>query len=83
MISVVIPVYNEELYILRAIDCVVQADTLGLQKEIIIVDDGSTDRTHDILKKNIEYRIQNIRKNKHNKQETMQWKSSQIPSRAR
>lgn len=55
-VSIVIPVYNEERYIASAIEKVTGADTLGLKKEIIIVDDGSTDRTPEILRK-IEKRV--------------------------
>lgn len=44
-ISIVIPVYNEEKYIGKTIDTVVVADTLGLEKEIVIIDDGSHDKT--------------------------------------
>lgn len=44
-ISIVIPVYNEEKYIGQTIDTVAVADTLGLKKEIVIIDDGSLDKT--------------------------------------
>lgn len=50
-LSIVIPVYNEEQYIAETVAAVQKADALGLAKEIIIVDDGSTDRTPDILAK--------------------------------
>ncbi len=48
-LSIIIPVYNEGRLIARAIALVLAADTLGLRKEIIIVDDGSTDQTAKIL----------------------------------
>ncbi len=44
-ISIVIPIYNEENYIVKTLEIVASSDTFGLDKEIIIVDDGSTDRT--------------------------------------
>jgi len=49
-ISIVIPVYNEEKTILRLLDKVDKLD-LHIEKEIIIVDDYSTDDTRNILKK--------------------------------
>jgi glycosyltransferase involved in cell wall biosynthesis len=51
LVSVVIPVYNEEKT-LREIVRRVQA--VAIPKEIIIVDDGSTDGTREILSREIE-----------------------------
>lgn len=50
-ISIIIPVFNEKGYILKAIEEVLASDTLHLRKEVIIVDDGSVDGTQDVLKK--------------------------------
>ena len=44
-VSIIIPVFNEEKLIVKTIESVIGADSLGLHKEIIIVDDGSTDDT--------------------------------------
>lgn len=44
-LSIIIPVYNEEEHIVQVINSVISADSLGLEKEIIVVDDGSTDGT--------------------------------------
>ncbi len=44
-LSVIIPVYNEGDYIEKAIKAVIEADSCGLKKEIIIVDDGSNDKS--------------------------------------
>jgi glycosyltransferase involved in cell wall biosynthesis len=49
-ITIVIPVYNEKNTIKKIIDRVTQASTLGLKKEIIVVDDGSTDGTTKTLR---------------------------------
>lgn len=48
-LSILIPVFNEEKTLVTVLDMVSQADSLGLEKELIIVDDGSTDRTREIL----------------------------------
>src|SRR3989338_8521539 len=53
-VSIVIPVYNEEKFIGTTLETVVSSDTLGLTKEIVVVDDGSTDKTIDVLKQKIE-----------------------------
>lgn len=50
-ISIIIPVYNEEKTLEMILKKVLSADSLGLKKEIIVVDDGSDDRTRSILKK--------------------------------
>lgn len=50
-ISIIIPVYNEEKYIIKLLNKIVKANTFDLKKEIIIVDDKSTDRTVEYLKK--------------------------------
>lgn len=49
-VSIVIPVYNEKRTILRILEEVEKSNTLNLEKEVILVDDGSTDGTRDILK---------------------------------
>lgn len=50
-ISIVIPVYNEEKTLETIISAVSNADTLGLEKQLIFVDDGSRDKSREILKK--------------------------------
>ena len=49
-LSIIMPVYNEEGTILKILEKVYNTD-VNMEKEIIIVDDYSTDRTRDILKK--------------------------------
>lgn len=50
-LSIVIPIYNEKNTILEILNKVEKADVGKLEKEIIIIDDCSTDGTRDILKK--------------------------------
>lgn len=50
-LSIIIPVYNERLYIAKTVNRVVRQKVNGIRKkEIIIVDDHSTDGTIKILK---------------------------------
>lgn len=46
LISVVIPAYNSESYINKTIECAKRQTYSNI--EIIVVDDGSTDRTHEV-----------------------------------
>lgn len=46
LVSVVMPVYNGELYIQKAVDSVLEQD---VSLELIIIDDGSTDRTEEVV----------------------------------
>ena len=57
-LSIIIPVYNEEKFIETVINKVLEANSLGLKKEIIIVDDGSFDQT----KIKIENKIKKLNK---------------------
>lgn len=50
-LSIIIPVYNEKRTIEEVLKRVEQASTLNYEKEIIVVDDCSSDGTSDILEK--------------------------------
>jgi glycosyltransferase involved in cell wall biosynthesis len=49
-LSIIIPAYNEEATIKQLIEKVKQVDLNEIEKEIIIVNDNSTDKTKKILK---------------------------------
>ena len=50
-ISVIIPVYNQELYISRCLRSLFSQKFSSKNYEIIVIDDGSNDQTKDILNK--------------------------------
>jgi glycosyltransferase involved in cell wall biosynthesis len=51
-VSVIVPVYNEEKTILAVLGKVKEQNVRGIDFEIIVVDDGSTDRTAKLLEAN-------------------------------
>lgn len=52
-LSIIIPVFNEERFIKKTLIEVYNADSLNLDKEIIIVDDGSSDKTRNSIEETI------------------------------
>ncbi|HXL73201.1 MAG TPA: glycosyltransferase family 2 protein [bacterium] len=50
-LSIIVPVYNEEKTLLPLLKKVQNVKLLGLKKQIIVVNDGSTDKTADVMKK--------------------------------
>lgn len=66
LVSVIIPVYNVEKYVADTLSCVMRQTYRNI--EIIVVDDGSTDGTSDIIKDlaNKDSRIQYYRREKRN-----------------
>jgi hypothetical protein len=61
LLSVLVDTYNHEKFIEQAIVGVLEQDFSMRDVEILVVDDGSTDHTPEILKK-FEPRIRNLRK---------------------
>ena len=60
-VSVLIDTYNHERFIEQAISSVLEQDFPASDREIIVVDDGSTDRTPEIVRK-FEPRLRLLRK---------------------
>jgi glycosyltransferase involved in cell wall biosynthesis len=63
-ISVVIPCYNEAATLARVVEAVLSAPVSGLQREIIIVDDASTDKTPEIIAKFSDPAVKKLRHDK-------------------
>jgi glycosyltransferase involved in cell wall biosynthesis len=48
-LSIVIPVYNEERWVIELLTRVLSADCCGCEREVVVVDDCSTDHSWDLL----------------------------------
>lgn len=59
-LSIIIPCYNESGTIETIIDKILSVELLNIEKEIIIIDDGSKDQTIRILKDKIEPKVSKI-----------------------
>lgn len=62
-LSVIIPVYNEERTVAELLKRVIKISFGGLKKEIIVINDGSTDKTLEKIKLIKRVKIINKRKN--------------------
>ena len=51
-LSIIIPAYNEENTIIKILEKVADAQIEGVTKEVIVIDDCSTDKTLNLLEKN-------------------------------
>jgi len=49
MLSVIVPVFNEETYVARVLDALL-AKEVSIPKEVIVVESNSTDRTREIVR---------------------------------
>lgn len=68
-LSIIIPVYNEEFFITKILDKVLNVELInGIKKELIIVNDYSTDNSEEIIQNYIKtHPIDNISYFKHEK----------------
>ena len=75
LISVSINTYNHERYIQEAMVSVLEQDFPRAEMEILVVDDGSTDRTPEIVRK-FAPSVRLIRKNKRRPGVRLQYRHS-------
>jgi len=47
LVSIVLPAYNHEKYVAKALDSIAQQDYAN--KELLIINDGSSDKTHEVI----------------------------------
>ena len=67
-LSIIIPVFNEEKTILEILKRVSEVEILGIEKQIILVNDGSTDSTESAIQSRLNRdKIQNLKYIKHQK----------------
>lgn len=67
-LSIIIPVFNEEKTIANVVDKVARLKLAGIDKEIIVVDDGSTDSTESVISSaKLADQISNFKKVRHEK----------------
>lgn len=59
LISVIIPAYNHERYVGAAVDSVLEQS--GVELELIVIDDGSTDRTGEVVRARQDPRLSYVR----------------------
>ena len=51
-LSIIIPAFNEENTIIKILEKVADVEIEGVNKEVIVIDDCSTDKTLNLLEKN-------------------------------
>ena len=49
-VDVLVPAYNEEKVICRTVEALLAARTLGAPPQVVVIDDGSKDRTSEVLR---------------------------------
>lgn len=60
-ISIIIPAHNEEKTVLRTVRSLIRNTYPRYKRQLVVVDDGSTDRTYEIIKKYRDrYRVRNL-----------------------
>ena len=65
-VSIIVPVYNEEKTLHLILEKINEQNVTGIKMEIIIVNDGSTDNSLNILKEfsHLYHKLINLEKNK-------------------
>jgi len=58
-LTVIVPVYNEKDLVVKSVRNLLETD-LGIEREVIIVDDGSTDGTREVIERELESLVDKV-----------------------